>query len=165
MEVLSSVYKATIKELKCVDFNSLCLWILHADKIPPHIGISNNGLYFSLKVSGKDERVSVNALISTINKKKIPTLCYELVDLKPELKSIFSKYNVAIAEEITCLAPIKDALECQSVSKVSELIEQLEINDKIKMVGGINLPEGFEGIPSYDIEEIHARLKALKDVK
>ncbi|NBR15845.1 MAG: hypothetical protein EBU01_14895, partial [Crocinitomicaceae bacterium] len=34
------------------------LWILHADKIPPHIGISIDGQYFSLKAKGKDENIS-----------------------------------------------------------------------------------------------------------
>ena len=32
----------------------LFLWVFHADKIPPHIGISLDGCFFSLKSSGVD---------------------------------------------------------------------------------------------------------------
>lgn len=165
MEVLNSAYKTTIATLQDVNKRGLCLWVLHADKIPPHIGISKDGLFYSLKVTGKDENVSVEALVNTITKKKIPTLCYELYDLNPDLKSVFSNYSFAIAESITCLAPIKDALACPHANKVSELIDHLEAESQIKVVGGTFLPDGFSGISSYEVGEIHARLKALGNVR
>ena len=34
--------------------NDVLIWIFHADKIPPHIGISSQGFFFSLKSNGKD---------------------------------------------------------------------------------------------------------------
>ena len=34
--------------------NDVLIWIFHIDKIPPHIGISSQGVFFSLKSNGKD---------------------------------------------------------------------------------------------------------------
>lgn len=146
-----------------IDLSARCLWVLHADKIPPHIGISNNGLFFSLKVRGKDENVRVESLVNTIYRKRIPTLCYELTDVDLDLSSVFDNYRVAIAGEITCLAPIKEVLNCHQVDKVSELIEQLELEGRVKAVGSVFLPEGFTQIPSYELNDIHERLKAIQN--
>ena len=46
------------------------LWIWHADKIPPHIGCSINGVYFSLKVNGKDDKKESNNALLVIQQKK-----------------------------------------------------------------------------------------------
>ncbi|MFN5846790.1 MAG: hypothetical protein ACK46O_13885, partial [Flavobacteriia bacterium] len=50
------------------------LWILHADKVPPHVGCSIDGNYYSLKVSGKDEGVNVAKVQTVIEKKGILTI-------------------------------------------------------------------------------------------
>ena len=36
------------------EVDDVLIWIFHVDKIPPHIGISSQGVFFSLKSNGKD---------------------------------------------------------------------------------------------------------------
>lgn len=137
------------------------LWIWNADKIPPHLGISSKGRYFSLKVNGKDNAVSVSDLLERLKRKPIPTICvqlnYEIVDLAP----FFAKYSKAQANSITCLQPIREALQLPDASIVFELLENLENQGRIAQVYGMHLPKNFKGIPVYGIEDIHKRLKAL----
>ena len=54
--------------------NGLFLCVLHADKTPPHIGISINGLYYSLKAKGKDIALPVNEVFKVVERKKIATV-------------------------------------------------------------------------------------------
>lgn len=165
MEVLNLAYNSITTDMENVDRYALCLWVLHADKIPPHIGVSSNNEFYSLKVNGKDEKVPVQSLLNTIKRKQIPTLCFEVDQRAYDLESIFEKYAVAVAGQTTCLAPIKELLEYDSVEKVSELIDQLDSDGRIRKVTELFLPKGFTGIPKYELVDIHARLKALEDVK
>ena len=46
------------------------LVILHANRIPPHIGLLINGNYNSLTIKGHELNVSIEALLKTISQKK-----------------------------------------------------------------------------------------------
>ena len=48
----SYLFEEFIIENQNVDFKNPHLWILNSDKIPPHIGISQDFKFFSLKASG-----------------------------------------------------------------------------------------------------------------
>ena len=54
------------------------LWVWHADKIPPHLGLSTQSRYYSLKSNGKDQNVCFEKVIQLIDRKKIKTLAIEL---------------------------------------------------------------------------------------
>ena len=62
----------------------IVIWVLHADKIPPHIGISINGLFFSLKANGKDIAVPIENVLDVINRREITLLCFSLSDVLSE---------------------------------------------------------------------------------
>lgn len=140
---------------------STCLWVWNADKVPPHVGISSNGLYYSLKVNGKDWQVPISVLFDVIEKKNIPTLCFILRDKVFDLATHFEKYERAEAGNITCLFPIRDLLNLEGVGQLSELLNALSDEDRIDRCIGFNLPENYSGIPAYSIEEIHRRLEQL----
>lgn len=137
------------------------LWIWNADKIPPHLGLSSKGIYFSLKVNGKDEEVAVTALLERLKRKPIPTICVQLKNNIIDLSQFFASYTKAQADAITCLQPIREALQIPEVSILSELLTTLDEQREIENVYGMYLPNDFEGIPVYGIEDIHKRLKAL----
>jgi len=72
-----------IKEIRPIENQStlsigLFLVILHADKIPPHIGILCDGKFYSQKVNGKDFGVKLEHLLKLLLSKSIPTLFYKL---------------------------------------------------------------------------------------
>ncbi len=144
------------------------LWILHADKIPPHIGISLNGLFFSLKVSGKDEFFPTNKLIDLLVMKKIATILVEL-NSHVSLEQIAVKYNEfshARNLQSSCLVPIKELLVSgKKAERLKELLELLLENQLINRVFGLNLGENYKGIPHYTTDEIELRLEKLKHVE
>jgi len=46
------------------------LWVFHVDKIPPHVGISIDGVYFSMKVSDCDFKLDVDTVYQVVQRKK-----------------------------------------------------------------------------------------------
>ena len=166
MEQLNSVFNS-INEYQHSDLSlvesTTCLWIWHADKIPPHLGISSKGKYFSLKVKGKDWQVPVSILFDTIERKKIPTLCLVLKTEASSLEEVFGSFEHAKAQEVTCLFPIREALKLPHALQLQHLIGLLGEEERIDKCFGFNLPSNFIGIPDYEIKDIHDRLEQLSN--
>lgn len=148
--------------------NGFFLWVWHADKIPPHIGCSADGLYFSLKVNGKDSALKTNKIFSLIDSKKIPTL---FIKIKREIRSrelfeTFDHFLMAESGKTTCLSPITELLSCNStVFQLSELLKHLEEMNQLEAVFGLNLADGYSSLPAYTKEDIENRLRKLEHVK
>lgn len=145
------------------------LWVIHADKIPPHIGISKDGVYFSLKVSGKDESVSINSLVNLISFKQIPTLAIQILDNElnvDDLIEVFSNFSYAESNVSTCLTPIsKLYFPNERDFILSELLQEFQEKSLLGNLYGLNLKTDFKGIPFYGRSEITNRLIDLEDVK
>ena len=145
-------------------YESLCLWVLHADKIPPHIGVSLKGRFYSLKANGKDEKVKVATVTQIINAKNIKTLVYLLKDGKGiDLSKSFENYDKTIVGKVTCLNPIKDALNIPNALKIHDLIDELEAQSRVEKCLGFNIDRTFKGLQNYDVEAIHSRLSLLDE--
>jgi hypothetical protein len=148
-----------------VSSDELTIWVLHADKAPPHIGISSEKRFYSLKINGKDEGLEIKSLLNLIQKKAIPTLAITLTKkLKEvELKKIFNSFSSKIKRQQTCLSPIVEILKPQLKDLILvELLEELNKNQEINSVYGFNLPAGYQGIPSYTRETIQQRINAVQ---
>lgn len=145
------------------DDQSCLLWVWHADKIPPHLGISVKGQYFSLKANGKDEGIQLASVLSVLNKKRIKTVCFRLTsDLSvQDLKSEFVKFTTTIPNKISCLEPIQNLLHIKAASQLNDLLIALDGNKQIEETIGFNLPEDFKSFKRYTIDDVHARLKLL----
>lgn len=148
---------------KNLNSNNPIIWVWHADKIPPHIGISVHQKYFSLKASGKDYYVDIEHVVSLLKKKSISTLAFELKDVVDldSITSVFEMYSETIPNKITCLTPIKKMLEIESVTKLSELLLELNRRNGIEKCVGFNINVDFNGLKEYDSADIHARLSKL----
>lgn len=140
------------------------LWIWHADKIPPHIGISAQGNYYSLKVSGKDERLNVQKVLSNAKYRKIPLILVELkISLSSELlNEVFSKFKFAEVEKATCLSPLVKILN-KSADQLSELLTLLERESEIIQFHGFHLPKEYIALQDYSTSEIQSRLQLLNE--
>ncbi len=152
-----------IYEHSKLDSNGVLLWVWHADKIPPHIGLSTDGHYFSLKANGKDEHLSINRILELIQRKSIPTLCFHL-DYSISMNDItrtFDQFTVTVPNDITCLQPIKDVLNIPHAGQLTDLLIELYAQNHVRSVVGFNLPEDFNGIKQYSPEDIHERLTKL----
>ena len=118
----------------------LCL--LHADKIPPHIGCLVEGQFYSLKVKEKDEAVHVTTLLKAITLKKVPTL---FVGISKDIPSTavehsYGKYSAIEVGVNTCLSPVIDLFECHGrVKKLSDLLRLLQEESILKEVFKLHL--------------------------
>lgn len=152
-----------------VSKNDLYLWIWYADKIPPHIGCSVNGSYYSLKVNGKDDGLQIDKVLKIIEKKKILTLLVTIEKSvkKSSVESVFNQYKQAQSGISTCLTPIVQllGLQDQRISQLSGLLKYLESQYLLGKVFGLNLTEGYQGIPAYGAQEIQNRLRNLENVQ
>jgi len=145
------------------------LWILHADKIPPHIGISKHGAYFSLKASGKDVAVPVKNVLQLLRQKSIPAVILKTSEnsiIPVELREIFNKYERAEAGKATCLTPVTEIYFSEQQDLIlSELLNLLNESGTLEEVFGLNLDENFRGIPHYERKDIQKHLTGLNHVK
>jgi len=168
MEVLKhDLVIQRLESLRNLDFDKkVLIWVIHADKIPPHLGVSHNNLFYSLKANGKDMHLPVEKLTQVLSKKSIVTVFIEVevLQLKLPLKDVFERYESTIVGQVTCLQPIKEAFNVDQASWVKELISELDKKDAIVSSFGWNLPDDFERIPDYSPEDIHKRLTELKNV-
>lgn len=141
------------------------LWITHADKIPPHIGVSVNGNYFSLQVSGKDD-IGIEPIFRAIRLKKIPALFVRLDESGFSDKRFLSVKNdyTSINESVnTCLLPILDLYGVKSSGfLLPDFLKYLEAEKQIIGYFALNLPADFSGIRSYSLHDVTEHLKKIK---
>lgn len=146
-------------------FSGIHLWVIHADKTPPHIGFSIDNHYFSLKANGKDNGISTDSILQIIQKKKIGTVLVKLNSdtTFQETKLAFEKFDSAKGLNSSCLVPIRNVLKApNSISKLSELLFFLETQHMIYSVFGLHLSNDYKGIKSYSTIEIQQRIEKLK---
>ncbi len=143
------------------------LVVLHADKIPPHIGFLHDGKFFSQKANGKDVGLNVSRLISVIDAKRIPVLFYALNGSLPEnAVAIFEVLPSKIEKGKTCLDPICEVLaKGKRFAIVAELIEYLEEKELINSCYGLHLPVDFESLPNYSRVDVRHRIAYLTNDK
>ncbi len=159
----------TFESIRPADLESLgrdvYLWIWYADKIPPHLGISVNGFYFSLKYNGKDLGMEVENPIKVILKRNIATLFIKINHDLDEASAleIFESFENASSLGSTCLDPIQETLSKQDLKTVFELLEAMKKDQMMGAVFGLNLPDHYLGLPFYGVNEIRSRLKILEN--
>lgn len=146
---------------------SFYLWVIHANKIPPHLGISKGNQFFSLKANGKDDALPVSKILSVLARKSIATAFYEISAdaVLKEPKAIFSQFETTVPNEITCLEPLKLIFGDSDATWLKELLQGLEQRKAVLNAHGWQLPEGFEHIPNYNPQDIHRRLKQISNVQ
>lgn len=146
--------------------DSVYLWVWHADKIPPHIGISSQGNYFSLKTNGKDKNIAIEKVRNVVQQKNIKTLLFELnekLDLS-QMEDCFDLYSKTVSNETTCLHPICALLNYPDAKILKDLLLELKANNRILKTIGFNIDNTFKGIQNYSVEDIHSRLRKLENV-
>lgn len=152
------------------------LVLLHAHRIPPHVGFMINGNYNSLTVKGMELNVSFESLFKMIQQKRIETAFIRIVehpvfslDYQQEVfADLLNKYQVVKQFEATCLTPIKDffqefyAVEVQADELLPGFLQRLHQNNYLAQATSLNFdlkPQQID-IPNYQSEELHEKIKA-----
>ena len=143
--------------------NAPYLWVWNPAGIPPHMGLSVDGRYFSLKANGLDFNSDLQDLIGVISRKKLPVIAIELgsnFDVNDCIAE-FSRYDKTIAHEVTCLNPIKSVLNFQGVKKLSDLLMELEDGGIQGSITSWNIAEDAIELADYSTADIHKHLVSL----
>ena len=156
------------------------LVILHASRIPPHVGVIINGNYNSLTIKERELNVSAEALLKTISQKKIEALFLKLakhpVFSEDYQLGVFqqqlNQFTAVKQNEATCLTPIKLFFEEFYAIKNSEqllfdFVDTLYNNDYISEAVGINIKDKKDNIftfTTYTNEELQERIKQEREI-
>lgn len=148
------------------------LVVLHANRIPPHIGILINGSYYSLTIKGQELDVDLAVLLKTIHQKKIESLFICLkkhpvfsYEFQKEICTHYIKQFKHVKQNVaSCLSPIKLFLqEFYAVQEIKEellyqLIDRLKHNNYIDFVFSLNLQDSLKDsdfeFPYYTNEQL-----------
>ncbi len=178
MAGISTPYKLEINKI----FNEknllkgVYIGVIHATRIPPHIGIIADGQYHSLSIKGQNINTSVSALLKNSTLRKIPSL---FIKIKPH--AIFSDMylnehfitNVQQFQRVdtgvaTCLSPIKLFFEevydvpMKNVNYLYELLPVLQNEELIEHTTSLFVDEKNYQLPIYTLKEINAGIDQVR---
>jgi len=151
--------------------------VLHATRIPPHIGLIADKHYHSLTIKGQDINTSVNALIKNSQIRKIPSL---FVKIKPHatfselyMKEHFitnvQQFQRVDTDIATCLSPIKLFFDevydipMKDVNYLYELLPKLHAEGLIEHTTALFVDENYL-LPKYTAAEINAGIEQVTTV-
>jgi hypothetical protein len=152
------------------------LVVLHASRIPPHVGLMIDGNYNSLTIKERELNVNVAPLLKAISQKKIEALFLKLVKhpvfSTDHQLSVFqeqlNQFSAVKPNEATCLSPLKlffeefYAVPNDKDQLFFDFVEVLSQNDYIANAVGINLPENKNKsfiLPHYTNRELQDRIE------
>ena len=152
----------------------LWLVLLHANRIPPHVGLIINGSYNSLTIKGHELDIDVDVLLKTISQKKIESTFIKLIhhpvfsyDYQLQIfKEYIKKYKQVKAFDASCLSPIKlffqefYALQLNNDELLFEFLERLHKNNYLEFAQSLNFNLPLNGIelPTYSIEQLNDKI-------
>lgn len=139
------------------------LFVIHATRIPPHLGFAANGLYYSLKFGGVDLNVPIQRVTELLMTKQIPSLLVQVDHgtVRGDVDAIFSNLQSTTIAGTTCLEPLKTIFSCNAET-VHDLIDEMTHQKAIVKIIGLNLPQGYNGIPNYSKHDVKAYLASLE---
>ena len=158
---------------------SLWIVVLHACRIPPHVGLLFNGNYFSLNLKGVEKNIDLSVLLRTIELQNIKSVFFKVkkhpvfsVDyLKEVFENDLSNYQ-KVTTDNTCFKPVKLFFEehylfcSQPINFLFELFSPLITNEMIEKTIALNLKEQIvEGnitFNTYNAEDIKDKLASIK---
>jgi hypothetical protein len=150
--------------------------LLHAKRIPPHVGLVIDGTYNSLTIKGHELDVTFDALLKTVTQKKIETIFVKVANHPvfssdyqlQTFKELIKKYDKVKQFEATCLSPIKEffqdfyALSIDENELLFSFLERLNQNTylELAMSCNFNLNKNLLEIPFYDAKQLHEKIKS-----
>ena len=154
----------------------LYIFMYRATRIPPHLGIINNGKLFEITLKGPNVNYPASRFVDIIKSKYTKTIFFKLS--VPENEYLINetieekvwKYN-KVSLSTSCLFPIKDFLEntynidVQQASFIFELLPVLKKEGLIERVFQLNMERHMNDnvieLSTYTQEEIVNCINAL----
>lgn len=149
------------------------LWLLKVDRIPPHLGLSVDGKYYSITIKGSEIGLDLENEMQKWVKRGLPRIAILLdIDSPNEalLEQVFTASTLRSAAK-SCLIPVLHLLsflipEIGRYKTVHELIIDLQNINKVKAYFGSNvkrwLTDGIFHLKHYTADEVQAYIQSLK---
>lgn len=149
--------------------------LLHANRIPPHIGMVINGCYHSLSIKGRDIKTPVAALIKNINQRKIEAIfigiksienCNEIYLMNRFIEKI--QLFERVENAITCLSPVKLFFEdiyninIDNVFTIHELLMKIDNEGLLQNVFPKNINDANYSLPEYSFSDIQKEINEVR---
>lgn len=151
------------------------LVLLHAQRIPPHIGLMISGNYNSLTIKEREMNIDAEPLLKTINQKKIKSVFIKIVN-HPVFSQVhqvemfqehLKKFDTVKQFEATCLSPIKlffeefYAVKNNGQTLLFDFLLELKKNDYLEKAMSLNmlLDDGLD-LPFYTKDELNEKIKS-----
>ncbi|CAG5084578.1 hypothetical protein [Parvicella tangerina] len=166
---MSNYTLSNISDFHSDEMTGNYLVLFGVDKIPPHIGYVQNQYYYSKSSQGVKRKFDFNKVISSINRKGLPTIVIELNGLSLDPDQFFIGSNLSKGE--SCLNPIKEMMgrSNEAIKEVKYLFDLLDLLLKegyIQKVEHLNcekfISNGSISLKKYTQEDID---KAILDAK
>ncbi len=150
--------------------------VIHATRIPPHIGIIADEKYHSLSIKGQDINTPVKAIIKNSTLRKIPTLLIKLrshpvfsdVYLSEHFITNVQQFNRVDIGIATCLSPLKLFFEevygipMNEINYLYELLPLLESKGIIETIYSLNVNQKEYRLPIYTNKEIDTGIEQVR---
>lgn len=158
-----------INDFKELDAGTDYIVLFGVDKVPPHIGFVTKLRYYSKSSQGGKRNHDFNNVLSSIQRKKIPTLLLKLKSNNVSPESFFDNQPLNTGE--SCLTPIKLMLTANGVSVkdaefIFDLINLLYKRNELERVEQINcaglIQANMIKLAKYSQKEIN---NAIQDSK
>ena len=176
---LTSTYKlsidSTFSENELLNGNYIV--VMHATRIPPHIGLIVDKHYHSLTIKGQDINTPIAALVKNIQLRKLPSLFIKIKDEKSvanvsqresfisNIKQ-FPRVDIGVA---TCLSPIKlffkevYNVDVNEINFLFELLPLLYSKGLIENTSSLFVDEANYELPIYSSNEINAGITQVRE--
>jgi hypothetical protein len=154
--------------------------ILHADRLPPHIGVIAGKKYHSLTIKGQETDLSIEALIKNIKIRKIKALFIRISPhptfsndyLKEHLVHVIHQFPKVEVGKANCLSPVKIFFEeaysvsLEKVHFIFELIPELQRMNMTADISSLNIEDDQLELPVYGNQHINEGIElAIKEAK
>lgn len=171
-------YKLNINKKFSADdlLKGIYIAVIHATRIPPHIGIIADKQYHSLSIKGQNINTSLNALLKNSTLRRIPTLFIKIKSHNTFSDSYLNEHFITNVQQFqrvdsdiaTCLSPIKLFFEevydvpMKQVNYLYELLPALQNEDLIEHTTSLFVDEEKYQLPFYTSKEINAGIDQVR---
>ncbi|MBA3706734.1 MAG: hypothetical protein H0W84_12785 [Bacteroidetes bacterium] len=154
----------------------LYIAVIHATRIPPHIGIIADKQYHSLSIKGQNINTSVNALLKNSTIRKIPTLFIKIKGHMTFSDAYLNEHFITNVQQFqrvdtgvaTCLSPIKLFFEetydvpMKEINYLYDLLPALHKEGLIEHISSLFVDEKKYQLPFYTSNEINEGIDQIR---
>ena len=151
--------------------------VMHAKRIPPHIGLIIEGKYHSLSVKGQDINISVTALLKNTQQRKISSLFIKIrahstfseLYLKEHFITNIQQFPRVDIGVATCLSPIKLFFDevynvpLNNINYLFELVPRLYSEGLIENSSALFIDKTTYQLPVYTNADINAGIVEVRN--